>query len=87
MIEIDKAIVDALWKAKEKRDGVKITVQDVVRRANLNAHTVSSIRTGNMKRFDGRVLSAFCEYFDVPAGPVPFLVFTPDKPKGKGAKS
>lgn len=87
MIEIDKAIVKELWEAKEARDGAKITIQDVVRRANLNTHTVSSIKNGTIKRFDARTLSAFCDYFDVPDGPIPFLVYTRETAKkGKEAK-
>lgn len=83
-VRVDSGIVASIWRAKEQRDGKAITIQDVVRGANLNTHTVVSIKNGAATRFDAEALNSFCDYFDVPAGAVPFLVYTPDKPKGKG---
>lgn len=65
----------AYWKQKEAERGERITVAEVARVTGLQRNTIQGLLDGETSRFDAVVLDALCRYFDVPAGPIPFIVY------------
>lgn len=64
-----------LWKQKEIALGRTITIADVAKATGLARETIVSLRDGQTSRFDAPVLDKICEFFEIPAGPVPFIVY------------
>ena len=73
-----KSNLFAFWKQKELERGERILISDVVRETGLQRNTIQNLLNASTTRFDAPVLKALCAFFDVPAGPVPFLVFEQD---------
>lgn len=66
------------WKQKETERSCKITVAEVASATGLARNTIDAWLENNMTRYDKPIINAFCKYFDVPAGPIPFLIYEPD---------
>ena len=66
------------WKNEELRRGESIEIKDIAKATELHRETVSNLLHGKTTRFDAPVLQKICKYFNIPAGPVPFIVYEPD---------
>jgi DNA-binding Xre family transcriptional regulator len=66
-----------IWKDKEKQLGRTITVTEVAEAVNATRYTIAKLRDGKSGRVDLSVVAAVCGFFDIPAGPVPFIVYNP----------
>lgn len=73
-----KSNLFAFWKQRELERGERILISDVVRETGLQRNTIQNMLNNSTTRFDAPVLEALCKFFNVPAGPVPFLVFEQD---------
>ena len=69
------------WKQRELEKGEPITVADVANATGLHRETVNNLLLGKTTRFDAPVLDKICEFFNIPPGPVPFIVYEPNTPK------
>lgn len=67
-----------IWKKAELERGRSITVTEAVAATGLSRNAVQNLLDGNTARFDAPVIDALCKFFNVPPGPVPFLVFEPE---------
>lgn len=66
------------WKNEELRQGRSIEIKDIAKATDLHRETVSNILNGKTTRLDIPVLEKICKFFNIPAGPVPFIVYEPD---------
>lgn len=66
------------WKKAELERGQRITVAEVVRATGLQRNTIQGLLDGETRRLDAHVLNGLCKYFNVPPGPVPFLIYESD---------
>lgn len=66
------------WQQQEIRAGRRLSVSEVSRATGVSRSAIHRLLDGEALRFDAPVINALCRYFDVPAGPVPFLVYMPD---------
>ncbi len=78
MPSINTSSLFDLWNEKEQREKRRITLTEVVEATGLSPETIRGIERNRTARFDAPVIIALCKFFDVPAGPVPFLVYEPD---------
>ena len=78
MAQIKTDAIFQLWTSKEQRENRRITATEVSEKTGLSPDTIRKLRANATTRFDVSVLIALCRFFDVPAGPVPFIVFAPD---------
>lgn len=67
------------WKQKEIEWGRTIPVMEVADAIGTSRDTITRLRKGTTTRYDAPVISKVCQFFDVPAGPIPFLVYVPDE--------
>lgn len=74
-----KSVLFEYWRQKEIERGKRITVTEVSREIGLHRDTIQKLLDDATGRYDKPVLDALCRYFDVPPGPVPFLVYEPDE--------
>lgn len=72
-----KNILFEFWKAEETRQRREITVAEVAEATRLSRDTVTRFKQGNTNRFDGETVDKLCRFFNVPAGPIPFIVYEP----------
>jgi putative transcriptional regulator len=68
-----------LWTRKEQRENRRITLTEVSEATGLSPETIRKLLKNQTRRFDESVIIALCEYFEVPPGPVPFVVYEPDE--------
>lgn len=66
------------WQQKELEFERRITVSEVTRSTGVSRDAIQRLLDNESTRFDGPTMTAICRFFDVPAGPVPFLVYEPD---------
>lgn len=66
------------WKNKELELGRPIEIIEIAKATGLHRETVANLLEGRTTRFDEPVLQKICKFFNVPAGPVPFIVYEPD---------
>ena len=78
MASIDTSSLFDLWSQKEQRERRRITLTEVAEATCLAPETIRGIERNRTTRFDASVLIALCSFFDVPPGPIPFLVYQPD---------
>jgi DNA-binding Xre family transcriptional regulator len=65
-----------LWTEKERREGHRITIEEVAEATGLDRKTVSAMFRGETTQFNAKVLAKLCVYFEVEDGAtVPFLKF------------
>lgn len=69
------------WRKTEVERGERLTVSEVARAAGVSRSAIQRLLDGETSRFDGPVVDALCEFFAVPDGPIPFLVYEVGKPK------
>lgn len=69
----------SLWNEKEKELGRKITVLEVSKATGISRNTIRSyLKENNLERTETKVIDNLCQFFNVPPGPVPFLVYEKD---------
>jgi transcriptional regulator with XRE-family HTH domain len=83
--QIKTSEIFKLWNAKEAREGRRITLTEVSEVTGLAPETIRNLRNDKTRRFDEDVLLALCSFFDVPPGPVPFIVYQPAAPTTQDA--
>lgn len=66
------------WQQQELEAGRRISVSEVARQTGVSRNAIQGLLDGETNRFDGPTVAAICAYFNVPAGPVPFLTFEPE---------
>lgn len=66
------------WKNEELKKGKPIEIKDIAAATGLHRETVAGLLEGRTTRFDAPVLDAICKYFNIPPGPIPFIVYEPD---------
>lgn len=79
MSRVHTNVLFDLWKDKEKREGRGITLSEISETTGLASETIRKIRDNETKRFDASVIIALCDFFDVPPGPVPFIIYDPSE--------
>lgn len=63
-----------LWTDKERKEGRRITIEEVARATGLARNTISGFLSGETTRFDSGAVGKLCQYFNIDEGqPVPFL--------------
>ncbi len=70
-----KSMLFEFWKRAELERGERITVSGVAREAGISRSAIQRLLDGETSRFDGPTIDALCKFFDVPAGPIPFLAY------------
>jgi transcriptional regulator with XRE-family HTH domain len=66
-----------LWKQKEAEWNRTITIAEVASKTDISRATLIRLRQGKTSRPDLEVIGKLCKFFNVPPGPVPFLVYEP----------
>lgn len=79
MATIKTDAIFRLWNEKELRENRRITLTEVSEATGLAPETIRKLRENGTTRFDKPVIIALCKFFDVPPGPVPFIVYVPDE--------
>ena len=79
-VAIDTVVFFQLWKDEEKTIGTPLKLRHASEITGLAPETIRNIRDGKPQRFDAPVIARLCDLLDVPPGPVPFIIFVPDKP-------
>ena len=74
-----KNVAFRLWKQKELELGRTIEYKEIAQEVGLHPETVASFLEDKTGRLDKDVVKKFCKYFDIPAGPISFLVYEPDE--------
>ena len=72
---LDSDVFFQLWKDKEKLMGRPLTLTDASKATGLAPETIRNIRDGKTTRLDAPVIAKICRLFDIPPGPVPFIVY------------
>lgn len=62
-----------LWTEKERKEGRRISVQEVSQATGIDRRAITGLLRGETTQFNADVLARLCEYFEVKEGPVPFL--------------
>jgi DNA-binding Xre family transcriptional regulator len=70
-----------IWKEREKELGRIITVTEVAEAIGHSRYAVAKLRDGKSGRVDLSLVNGVCRFFDIPAGPVPFIVYNPPSDK------
>lgn len=68
----------SFWQDKEKELGKKITVIEVAKAIGVSRNTLKHYLENKVERPDMKVVTKICDYFNVPAGPIPFLIYESD---------
>lgn len=68
----------SFWREKEKEWRRNITVKEVSEATGISRNTINSYLQQDVERPDLEVIGKLCQFFGVPPGPVPFLVYLPD---------
>ncbi len=66
------------WKLKEAEWERSITIKEISEATGLSRNTIKNLRDGDTTRYDNEVIDAFCKFFKVPKGPIPFFEYIPD---------
>ena len=73
------------WKQKEYEWGRDITVREVADSFGANWNAIDRLRKGvgikgkDPQRLDTNLVNGVCKFFDIPAGPVPFIEFVTEE--------
>ncbi len=62
---------------KQVQWGREITIKEISEGSGVSRDTVSRALSGTLTRIDESTVLAFCKFFKVPPGPVPFIVYEP----------
>lgn len=58
--------------------GKDISLREISRQTGIGLATLVRMNTGKTERTSLDVLNKLCSYFNLPPGPVPFVVYEPD---------
>jgi transcriptional regulator with XRE-family HTH domain len=64
---------------KQAEWGREITIKEMAEATGVSRDTISRLLKGTPTRIDKNTIYALCKFFDVPSGPVPFIVYVPDE--------
>lgn len=78
MAAINTSSLFDLWNKKEQRERRRITLTEISEVTGLSPETIRGIEQNRTTRLDASVLIALCKFFDVPPGPIPFIVYESD---------
>ena len=70
-----KSTLFQFWQQKELEFGRIISIAEVSRATGLHRDTIKRLMDGETSRFDEPVIDRLCEFFGVPDGPIPFLLY------------
>lgn len=73
-----KVTLFEFWKQKEIELGRTITVAEVTEATGVSRATIMRLRAGSTTRADWDVIGKLCRFFNIPPGPVPFVVWEED---------
>lgn len=76
-----KSTLFEFWNRKEIELGRRLSVLGVASEAGISRAAIQRLLDGDIQRVDVDTINALCKFFDVPPGPVPFLVYVPDDPE------
>jgi DNA-binding Xre family transcriptional regulator len=68
-----------LWTQKEQQEGRRITLTELSTNTGLAPETIRKLLHNRTHRFDASVVIALCKFFSVSAGPIPFIIYEPEK--------
>lgn len=68
----------SFWRDKEKELGRTITVIEVSKATGISRNTINSYLQQEVERPDLSVVGKLCAFFNVPPGPIPFLIYERD---------
>lgn len=63
------------WKLKEAELNTTISIREMAREIGVSRSTLSGYMNNKVDRPDMRIVGKICKYFNVPPGPVPFIVY------------
>lgn len=64
---------------KQAEWGREITIKEMAEATGISRDTISRLLKGTPTRIDKNTIYALCEFFGVPPGPVPFIVYEPEE--------
>lgn len=65
-------------REKEAEWGRDITWNEIIEGAGIGRNTLARLLRGDAQRVDNDTLRGLCRFFEVPPGPVPFVVYEPN---------
>jgi transcriptional regulator with XRE-family HTH domain len=69
---------------KQAEWGREISIKEMAEATGVSRDTISRLLKGTPTRIDKNTIYALCKFFDVPCGPVPFIVYNPDEEERAG---
>lgn len=79
MASIETNSLLTLWTQKEQQEGRRITLTELSSSTGLAPETIRKLLQNRTHRFDASVIVALCKFFGIPAGPIPFIIYEPEK--------
>jgi len=73
-----KVTLFEFWKQKEIEWSRTITVTEIKKATGISRDTLTRLRSGRTDNPDLYVVGKLCEFFEVPTGPIPFLIYVED---------
>jgi DNA-binding Xre family transcriptional regulator len=67
-----------LKREKEAEWGRDISWQEIIDGAGISRNTLARLLNGKAQRVDNDTTNGLCKFFNIPPGPVPFIVYVPD---------
>lgn len=64
---------------KQAEWGREISIKEMAEATGVSRDTISRLLKGTPTRIDKNTIYALCKFFDVPPGPVPFIVYASDE--------
>jgi len=64
-----------IWTLKEAEWERRITITEVAEATGISRESLTRWRRGERNFFRGNVVDRLCEFFEIPDGPVPFIVY------------
>ncbi len=71
-------------REKEAQWGRDVSWQEIIEGAGISRNTLARLLSGKAQRVDKVTMDGLCRFFEVPPGPVPFVVYAPDNGQGTG---
>lgn len=67
-----------LKREAEERLQRRVTWDEISQTTGLARTTINRLMNGKNQRVDLSAVDRLCSFFQLPTGPVPFIVYTPD---------
>lgn len=64
---------------KQAEWGREITIKEISEQTGVSRDTISRMLNASPTRIDEGTIKSLCKFFNVPAGPVPFIIYQPDE--------